>query len=147
MLKRSLAIDIGKNMAVAIFDGARLEAVTFHKYKTTHEVVEGGIYKVLDKVAKAATIEGIYFEEPMGHISSAASLWQQVGVIRCWAALNGVPVKTVHPLTLKKHFTGTGKADKESMLGAAINLYPKLAHLDINDHQADAVLIGAYFIL
>jgi hypothetical protein len=49
-------------------------------------------------------------------------------------------LETVHNATLKKYFTGDGRAEKEDMLEAAHKIDPK-----IEDHnEADAVLLLAY---
>jgi Holliday junction resolvasome RuvABC endonuclease subunit len=53
----------------------------------------------------------------------------------------GIEYATVHTMTLKKHATGSGKADKSAMIQVATKI---LNRPPIDDNEADAVLLGRY---
>ncbi len=64
------------------------------------------------------------------------------GVLLCWAADRGLPVRFVNPSTLKKWATGNGHAEKSQMISAAQTLS---GNPDIrDDNAADACNLAFY---
>lgn len=82
----------------------------------------------------------ICYEEPVARGMAARSLNRQLGVIILVCEQMKVPHYPVNPGTLKKHATGSGRADKEEMLLAA-----QQRGLLVTDHNAcDAFWLADY---
>ena len=82
----------------------------------------------------------VCYEEPVARGHAARSLNRQMGVIIMTCELLSVPHYPVNPGTLKKHATGSGRADKEQMLEAAA-----LRGWRVSDHNScDALWLADY---
>lgn len=102
-------------------------------------------------VCAGPPIEQLTYEQPtfQNHRSAEVQLGQ-IAIIHLVSAQRILPVPvSVHPLTLKKWATGSGRADKEDMIKAANRLagqFPPFCGppIPITDHnQADAVCLLA----
>lgn len=85
-----------------------------------------------------AVIEAPSFGSRNGSQHERGGLWWKVAGI-LWEM--DVPIATVAPTTRAKYATGSGKADKDEVLAAAIKRYPA-AEITGND-VADAVVLAA----
>jgi len=84
--------------------------------------------------------ELVCYEEPVARGMAARSLNRQLGVIIYICEQNLVPHYPVNPGTLKKHATGSGRADKLDMAEAAA-----LREWVVDDHNAvDALWLADY---
>lgn len=92
-------------------------------------------------IPKRTAIDLVVYERPFARgLHATRMLWGMAGVVEAWAADNGLPVLDVLPTTIKKWATGSGKATKRDMIAKAAALgYPGL-----NEHEADALLLGMY---
>lgn len=64
------------------------------------------------------------------------------GVLLTWCETKGIAYHPVHPMTLKKFLTGSGKAKKPDMLAAIA----ALGYIGVHDHnEADALALLRYF--
>jgi Holliday junction resolvasome RuvABC endonuclease subunit len=73
-----------------------------------------------------------------GYMTNTAALERVHGVVRERLCRHGVPFVYISPSSLKLFATGSGSADKQAMIAAAIEIgaAPK------DDNQADAVWLG-----
>lgn len=82
----------------------------------------------------------VCYEEPVARGMAARSLNRQLGVIIYVCEELKVPHYPVNPGTLKKHATGTGRAEKSAMLAAAAG-----RRWRVTDHNAvDALWLADY---
>lgn len=76
----------------------------------------------------------------------AHGVWSQLyGVVQLWRQDNGITEANTHEIgttSLKKHATGSGRAEKPEMIQAAQRLWPGLVCED--DNEADARLVAAW---
>ena len=59
-----------------------------------------------------------------------------------WCELHGIPYAGVPVGTIKKHATGKGNANKETMIESAVNR----GHRPKDDNEADAISLAYYTI-
>jgi len=73
-----------------------------------------------------------------GNHTAVEALHSLVGIVRLWSmAMLDRPARLIHPSTLKKATTGSGRADKRAMMQAVRNRHEGIDLKD--DNQADAV--------
>jgi len=156
---RILCLDLGTKLGFAVAD------------VTTNEILSDGMYNLgarpgtkkrpaeppgvrfgnfLNKLSAfkiAYRIERIYFENVVSHPKTngfkAAHVYGGFyAFLQHWGILHGVPLYPCAIGTIKKHFTGKGKADKDTMIMAAVErgFRPKSS-----DH-ADALAIASLAI-
>ena len=70
-------------------------------------------------------------------LGSTRSLWGTAGVIESLVPIE-VEMFDVVPLSIKKHFTGSGKSSKEEMIETAKKILKKK---ELGEHEADAVAL------
>lgn len=84
----------------------------------------------------------IVYEKAMGHFQSAGAADMCIGmrgILFMQAAYLGIPVVPYSASTIKKKWTGTGRADKDQMVIEAYRRFPELAARHADDNECDAV--------
>ncbi len=89
-------------------------------------------------------VDVLIFERPFCRgLHATRSLWGMAGVAEAEAHGQGITSLDIVPSTLKKWATGSGRADKQRMIGAAqVLIYPDKRTL--REHEADAIILGLY---
>lgn len=84
----------------------------------------------------------LLYEHPfVSNLRSAVLQFTFVGLIELIAWRRNIKVEALHPSSIKKIATGSGRSSKEEVLVAAQKRHPKIA----NDNEADAYwLVRAY---
>ena len=87
-------------------------------------------------------VQVVYVEDVRRHVSnlSARVYCGYLAMLEAWCAANNVRLEGVGVGTIKKAFTGNGRADKEDMIAEAERRGIKV----IDDNHADALAILAY---
>lgn len=94
--------------------------------------------KAFDGFPSLVVIESPAYGSNTGSIHDRAWFWGQV---YHEARSRGIPVLTASPSGRMKYITGSGRADKDVVLAAAIKRWPSV---DItNNDEADALIVGA----
>lgn len=105
-------------------NGIRLKKL-WNKLNTTHET---------------QTIKYVVYEQPSnlrGHAQRILPALQ--GVVELWCVLNGILHRSFSPTEIKKHATGSGKANKNEMIMAAIKKWPDMEI--VSPDQVDALFL------
>ena len=156
MVKRILSIDLStKLIGIAVFQE------------------DGGVYKLVDSIQSNLVRDKTYtLSDQLNELHYELEEWickwdpQSIATERPTAFGNGlkvayavgvlyercgehqIPVKEYSPMTVKKQFTGSGKATKEDIIAHAIKLFPTedIQNGDIKCRReydrADAIAIG-----
>jgi Holliday junction resolvasome RuvABC endonuclease subunit len=132
---RVLAIDPGRTSAWYLVSPES-------EYLHTLILKEKSIGKSLDQFLSFGmtyqNIDQIIFEDPF--VSSYRSARYQYGMTACIHIIAdrlGAEVTILHPMTIKKFATQSGKASKPEMIAAAQASCPKSLVIE-NEHEADA---------
>lgn len=89
-------------------------------------------------------IESVYYEKVMRHVSvhSAHAYGGYLAILQMWAHKRNIECVGVGVGTIKKFWTGNGRADKQMMIAEA----NKRGFDTDNDNQADALALLHYVI-
>lgn len=99
----------------------------------------------LEKMVKDVEPEIIIYERPHHRGGSATEVLVGLSTrVQEVAAKNKIEYKAVHTTTLKKFFTGSGRASKKDMIKEAKKRFPEQNIQD--DNQADALSVLAFAI-
>jgi Holliday junction resolvasome RuvABC endonuclease subunit len=84
-------------------------------------------------------IAAIWFEEVRRHVGTDAAhvYGGLMATLTAWAELRGIPYEGVPVGTIKRHATGKGNADKETMIAAA----RARGFSPADDNEADAIAL------
>jgi len=86
-------------------------------------------------------IRGAIIEKPFGHTNTIFSLGRMHGAVDIFLEGRDIEVLNhVHPTSLKKFATGSGRADKSEILLKAREIYPDCENHD----EADAIFLSLY---
>lgn len=95
---------------------------------------------------EAGGIQAVYHEDVKGHGKGGARAAHVYGgylaMLEAWCAANNIPLHGVGVGTIKKAWTGNGRAEKGAMIAEAQRRGVRVA----DDNEADAVAILAYAI-
>lgn len=93
---------------------------------------------------QAGGIQAVYVEDVRRHVSnlSARVYCGYLAILEAWCATNNVPLHGVGVGTIKKAWTGNGRAKKGAMIAEAQRRGVRVA----DDNEADALAILAYAI-
>jgi Holliday junction resolvasome RuvABC endonuclease subunit len=134
-----LGVDCGLSSGYAVVEGGELKSFGLLQYKKTSRGI-GGVWSKfkedIKRIIKANDVSVIYYEKPhlRGYLSTE-NLINMTGRIKELAYELNLPCFGVHSATLKKSFTGSGRAKKEDMIRKA-----KFYSHTIEDHNiADAI--------
>lgn len=92
---------------------------------------------------RATHIDTVLYERPFGRgMDATRCLWGIAGIIEAVATKHGCAVLDIDNMTLKKWALGSagGERNKEPMIAKAA----ELGYSDLNEHEADAVLLYRY---
>jgi crossover junction endodeoxyribonuclease RuvC len=87
----------------------------------------------------AGGVGAVYFEEVRSHrgVAAAHAYGGFLGHLTAWAEANKIPYRGVPVATIKRHVTGRGNADKETVIAAVRDL----GFDPEDDNEADAVAL------
>ena len=142
--KNILAIDLGTRLGWAACDANGQIFSGTVSFKPGR--FEGGGMRFLrfqrwldETTGLTGTIHALYFEEVRRHagVDAAHAYGGFLGHLTAWCERNAVPYQGVPVATIKKHATGKGNADKQSVIAAMRNkgFEPQ------DDNEADALAI------
>lgn len=141
--KRVLAIDPGLNMGWAlVYQEGRVfehglvktspELALWERLENLHQEI-ARLLPMADELA----IERVSLVQKGGqHANTMALYWVYFEVIRLWK--DSGPIGNYAPTTIKKCFTGNGRASKAEVK----RLARERTHGKVSDHEADAIAIG-----
>ena len=141
-----LGIDPGTKCGWAVIrDGVHLFSGVWDLQPRRHE--GGGMRFVrmlckLNEIAGATKIDAVAYEEVRRHLGvDAAHIYGGVvATLSGWCEERSIPYEAIPVGTIKKHATGSGNANKESMIDAAKQQWPSVSIID--DNHADALWIA-----
>lgn len=137
MIKDILALDLGSTMGAATYNGERWVTKSFTFTGKRPEKLS----KLLLWLVHLQRRDLIVYERPFCRgLHATRMLWGMAGIIEAWAEDNEIPVVDQVPSAIKKWATGNGRASKQDMIDVAAIW----GHPDLNDHEADALLLGLY---
>ncbi|MFC4518595.1 hypothetical protein [Cupriavidus pinatubonensis] len=89
-------------------------------------------------------IQAVYHEDVKNHagVIAAHVYGGYLAMLEAWCAANNIPLVGVGVGTVKKHFTGNGRASKDDMIAEAKRRGVKV----IDDNHADALAILGYAV-
>lgn len=92
-----------------------------------------------DLKANLGVIDAIYFEEVRAHkgVDAAHKYGGFVAHLTAWCEHHGIPYSGIPVGTIKKHITGRGNADKQSVIAAVKNK----GFAPIDDNEADSLAL------
>lgn len=131
---RVLAIDPGSASGWYFTDGDTIRLTTF---VVTRKATKGQRLKQFFKYGRTfKDIDHLIYEDPyVASFKSARFQYAMTGLIEILAAEHSAELTVLHPTTLKKFATGTGRATKDEMIARA----QEECDVSVNDeHQADA---------
>ena len=98
----------------------------------------------LDDMRSNNKLGTIYFEAVRNHkgIDAAHCYGGFLASLTSWCELHGIPYAGVPVGTIKKHATGKGNANKQSMIQSAL----KRGHKPADDNEADAISLAYWAI-
>jgi len=139
MKKTVVGIDPGMTTGWAIDTGSTIAAGTWQlTHKSEHPLMR--LHDYLSGILSLNEVSLLCYEEPVARGMAARSLNRQMGIIILVCERLRIPHYPVNPGTLKKHATGSGRADKEQMLEAAQG-----RGWEFTDHNAvDALWLADY---
>ncbi len=89
----------------------------------------------------------VIYERPFSRgLHATRSLWGMAGIVE-EAVVDRAACLDIVPSTLKKWATGSGRANKEQMIIAAVRLvHPPQSGpwAEMREHEADAIILGLY---
>lgn len=147
----TLALDPGSSMGFAMADGTRISHGVLD-LRTNGKFTPAGYKRLYDwlKVccipymdAEHTDVE-VVMEKPHAgsFFRSVEVLFGLVAVVSSFCDTYGISMTVVSPMTIKKHWTGTGKAKKPDMLKVTQRKYPT-----VKDHnESDAIAILDYYL-
>lgn len=93
---------------------------------------------------QAGGVQAVYFEDVRRHIGTTAAhvYGGYLAMLEAWCATNNVPLHGVGVGTIKKAWTGNGRAEKADMIAEAKRRGVRVS----DDNEADAVAILAWAI-
>lgn len=149
-----LAIDVGAKMGLAVVIGGVVTNVKFVHFKGERVDRQRNLLLLLTKLAvDMDNLDVVAYERPFCRGTAATrSLLGMVGLIEAVGSMK-CAVLDQEPKTIKLWATGSGNATKEQMkvearyrlaVQAAAHLPGAMEPRDLNEHEADAVLLGLY---
>ena len=145
---RVLALDVASKAGWARSEGGEVVAsgVVKLRQRTVNKVRQPRGAKFSQFRGWLDTQEGpgvapdvLVIERASGVFKSAAAgsvIFGLLGIAEAWAFDHGIPVVYITAQAVKKHATGSGRADKAAMLEAARKRWPSVEFAD--DNEADA---------
>lgn len=93
----------------------------------------------LNKMRAASGVTQVYFEEVRRHAGTDAAhrYGGLMATLTAWCEEHGIPYEGVPVGTIKKHFTGSGNANKDRMIAEC----KARGYLPCDDNEADAIAI------
>jgi len=123
-----LALDLATNTGWAFSKGTKILAWGVENFSSGLDTRHARGHR-LDKFEKwlgaFSGVHEIIYEEvgsDMRNINAAACFYQLLGEVEKFAFRCRIPLTSIHNATLKKAFTGSGRADKKLMCETAHNL-------------------------
>lgn len=104
------------------------------------ETVYAKLWANLDETHAETPIDVLAFESAGTFFKSENAVWAIIGLVvvcRTWCGVNRVEPHMVHNMTVKKHATGNGHAEKEAVLAAAA----RLGWGPRSDNEGDALFV------
>ena len=138
------ALDLGTTTGFAMCDNSGKITSGTASFKTGR--FEGGGMPYLrfkrwltDLKATLGDIDAIYFEEVRAHkgVDAAHKYGGFVAHLSAWCEHHGIPYSGIPVGTIKKHITGRGNADKQSVITAVKNK----GFAPIDDNEADSLAL------
>lgn len=134
--KKVLAIDLG--LKCALFDGVTIYDLKTDKSKTRWK----DFYEGLSDIIETFQPEVIVVEDAMFQQASAAAVFLgQKAIVETYCQRSGILFFGIWVGTVKKTFTGNGKAQKEDMIQTCI----ELGYSPSTDDQADSIAVWNTF--
>lgn len=141
---RALGLDMSTRTGIGVVDSGNTvihgEEVYFSKERRWPRV-QSIVARVMESVQHykpdIIVIEDLF----IGHASSAIVLAEIHCVLRYFLWQEDIPHITVPATSLKKWLTGTGKAQKDSMM---MEVYKQTGYTPETNNVADAVALGMY---
>ncbi|HQC52332.1 MAG TPA: hypothetical protein PLE92_04310 [Lentisphaeria bacterium] len=102
----------------------------------------GKVLKLIDQAGGRESIAMICIEKTVMHGAHMKGAEQLITLGECMAdeiVARGIPLKRIPPSTLKKYFTGSGRAQKPEMIAEAIRRGFAVGE---DDNKADAVALA-----
>lgn len=137
-----LALDIATQMGWAHRSSACITSGSINWTERRGETRGDRLWRFhqwLVEIHRATPLSLIAHEAVAGHMQgpAQASYCQFHGVLLCWTARHGIPVRGINPSTLKKAITDSGRAKKPAMIAAvrALGFTPS------DDNEADALAV------
>lgn len=92
-----------------------------------------------DLKARLGAIDAVYFEEVRAHkgVDAAHKYGGFVAHLTAWCEHHGIPYSGIPVGTIKKHITGRGNADKQSVIAAVKNK----GFAPVDDNEADSLAL------
>lgn len=145
-MRRSIiiALDLGTITGFATCDNSGKITSGTASFKTGR--FEGGGMPFLrfkrwltDLKANLGDIDAIYFEEVRAHkgVDAAHKYGGFVAHLTAWCEHHGIPYSGIPVGTIKKHITGKGNADKQSVIAAVKNK----GFNPVDDNEADSLAL------
>ena len=144
-----LALDIGHNLGWAALHDDRSVSSATHKLQRGFGRRGESLWLWLDTMEALGPITRVFVERPAGFyktFSTAQSMHGLFEVVGTWCRARRKPQPTVIvPTQLKKHATGSGRAEKGDVIRFMRQRWPGQLLTD-NDNQADALAVLAWAI-
>jgi crossover junction endodeoxyribonuclease RuvC len=142
-----LAVDIGSSFGWAWVVGG--EVADFGSYtvkgKSRGERLVDFNAHVADIVP--VSVDGVIYERPFCRgLHATRLLWGMAAIVEMQAHIAGKPCVDQVSTTIKKWFTGNGRADKTDMIWYANHSIAAIGRVASNDHEADAIALGLYAV-
>lgn len=96
----------------------------------------------LNDLKAGRDIHAVYYERVLHHSAvQAAHIYGAFeALLQVWCEVNRIRYVSVSPMTIKKHWTGKGNADKAAMIAEAV----KRGFKPVDDNHADALALLSY---
>lgn len=144
---RILAFDLGATFGWAV---AKDSIVTHFGSSTLKGKTRGHKFFVfgyeVEHLIRLHSPDHVCYECPIpGFPNTVRLLWGYAAKVEEAAAIKKVGVGDYYPTTIKKWFTGSGKATKEDMIAKASQRLDVISKGPVtNDHEADAIALALY---
>lgn len=133
-----LSLDLGANVGWAVM---RTDGAVLYHFKTFPKVGAFGRrhYNFKRWLTEMKQQFGgfchVVYERNQFTRGNPGIMFQQEGILNAWCEHHGISYEGYSCGTIKKHFTGSGRATKEEMMAAA----QSLGYTPAKDHVADAL--------